>query len=114
MSTLDANEGKGHQTFKQQDQQEEDAGHDAQAAVISKSETPRQVLGDMDNLIGSKEREAQAQKQRELNLLTHLILKQITMEGGQYLMDAHLQGLGSHHDQRAAGSWRLINGPSLE
>ncbi len=49
----------------------------------TKSETPHQVLDDMDKFIGSKEREAQAQKQSEMNLLTHLILKQITMEGGQ-------------------------------
>ena len=83
MDSLNPNADKADQVFKQQDQQIEDARPDAQAAVISKSETSRQVLDDKDKFIGSKEREARAQKQSEMNLLTHLILKQITIEGGQ-------------------------------
>ena len=81
MSSPNRPGGCAAQAFKVQDQKVAGERPDAAAAVISKSETSRQVLGDSDHLIGSKEREAQ--KQHEMNWLAHLILRQIAVEGGQ-------------------------------
>jgi hypothetical protein len=48
MSSLDRHGGNAAQAFKQQDQQVAGERPDAAVKVISKSETSRQVLDDLD------------------------------------------------------------------